>query len=56
MVCSVVLTRDGCENHRAHAAALDAARGRPGLKDTVEDFRLSTEVLEWHAQGEELDR
>ena len=32
-ICSGVLTRDGYENHRAHAAAPDAARGRPGLGD-----------------------
>src|SRR3989442_4383218 len=36
------------------AAALDAARGKPGLEDTVERFRFFNEVLEWHAHGEEL--
>src|SRR5437762_12720954 len=36
------------------AAALDAARGKPGLEDTVERFRFVNEVLEWHAHGEEL--
>jgi len=36
------------------AAALDAARGRPGLEATVERFRFFNEVLEWHAHGEEL--
>src|SRR3954462_10099665 len=36
------------------AAALDAARGKPGLEDTVERFRFFIEVLEWHAHGEEL--
>ena len=36
------------------AAALDAARGKPGLADTVERFRFFNEVLEWHAHGEEL--
>src|SRR4029078_8980364 len=36
------------------AAALDAARGKPGLAGTVERFRFFNEVLEWHAHGEEL--
>src|SRR6186997_1626159 len=36
------------------AAALDAARGKPGLEATVERFRFMNEVLEWHAHGEEL--
>ena len=36
------------------AAALDAARGKPGLSETVERFRFFNEVLEWHAHGEEL--
>src|ERR1700690_3936323 len=34
-------------------AALDAARGKPGLEATVERFRFFNEVLEWHAHGEE---
>jgi hypothetical protein len=36
------------------AAALDAARGKPGLVPTVGRFRFFNEVLVWHAQGEEL--
>ena len=36
------------------AAALEAARGKPGLDETVERFRFFNEVLEWHAHGEEL--
>jgi hypothetical protein len=36
------------------SAALDSARGRPGLAATVERFRFFNEVLEWHAHGEEL--
>ena len=36
------------------SAALDAARGKPGLEDTIERFRFFNEVLEWHAHGEEL--
>ena len=36
------------------AAALDSARGKPGLEATVERFRFMNEVLEWHAHGEEL--
>jgi hypothetical protein len=36
------------------AAALDSARGKPGLDVTVERFRFMNEVLEWHAHGEEL--
>jgi hypothetical protein len=35
-------------------AALDAARGRPGLEATVERFHFLNEVLEWHAHGEEM--
>ena len=35
-------------------AALDSARGMPGLAATVERFRFFNEVLEWHAHGEEL--
>src|SRR5512143_2265783 len=36
------------------AAALDAARGMPGLAETVERFRFFNEILVWHAHGEEL--
>jgi hypothetical protein len=36
------------------AAALDTARGTPGLMAEVERFRLFNEVLVWHAHGEEL--
>ena len=36
------------------AAALDSARGKPGLAPTIERFRFFNEVLVWHAQGEEL--
>lgn len=36
------------------AAALDAARGKPGLETTIERFRFFNEVLVWHAHGEEL--
>ena len=36
------------------AAALDAARGKPGLEATIERFRFFNEVLVWHAHGEEL--
>ena len=36
------------------AAALGAARGKPGLEATVERFQFFNEVLEWHAHGEEL--
>ena len=35
------------------AAALDSARGKPGLETTIERFRFFNEVLEWHAQGED---
>src|SRR5512139_2291429 len=35
-------------------AALDSARGKPGLAPTVERFRFFNEVLVWHAKGEEL--
>ena len=34
-------------------AALESARGRPGLAATVERFRFLNEVLEWHAHGED---
>jgi hypothetical protein len=36
------------------AAALDSARGKPGLEPTLERFRFFNEVLVWHAHGEEL--
>jgi hypothetical protein len=36
------------------AAALDSARGKPGLEPTIERFRFLNEVLVWHAEGEEL--
>jgi len=36
------------------AAALDSARGKPGLSSAVERFRFFNEVLVWHAHGEEL--
>jgi len=36
------------------AAALDSARGKPGLTPAVERFRFFNEVLVWHAHGEEL--
>ena len=36
------------------AAALAAARGRPGLDSTIERFRFFNEALAWHAKGEEL--
>jgi len=35
-------------------AALDSARGKPGLTATIERFRFFNEVLVWHAHGEEL--
>lgn len=34
-------------------AALASARGKPGLKATIERFRFFNEVLEWHAFGED---
>ncbi len=36
------------------AAALDSARGKPGLQPALERFRFFNEVLVWHANGEEL--
>ena len=36
------------------AAALDSARGKPGLTPAIERFRFLNEVLVWHAHGEEL--
>ncbi len=39
---------------RIDAAALDSARGKPGLAPMVERFRFFNEVLVWHAHGEEL--
>lgn len=36
------------------AAALEFARGKPGLAPTVDRFRFFNEVLVWHARGEEL--
>jgi len=35
-------------------AALDSARGKPGLAPAVERFRFFNDVLVWHAHGEEL--
>jgi hypothetical protein len=36
------------------AAALDSARGKPGLAQAIERFRFLNEILVWHAHGEEL--
>jgi hypothetical protein len=36
------------------AAALDSARGKPGLAPALERFRFFNEILVWHAHGEEL--
>ena len=36
------------------AAALESARGKPGLTPAVERFRFLNEILVWHARGEEL--
>jgi hypothetical protein len=36
------------------AAALDSARGKPGLAPVVERFHFFNEILVWHAKGEEL--
>ena len=36
------------------AAALESARGKPGLTAKIERFRFFNEVLVWHAHGEEL--
>jgi hypothetical protein len=35
-------------------AALESARGKPGLEPTLERFRFFNEILVWHAHGEEL--
>ena len=35
-------------------AALNSARGKPGLADDVDRYRFFNEVLVWHAEGEEL--
>ena len=34
-------------------AALDSARGKPGLMPVIERFRFFNEMLVWHANGEE---
>ena len=39
---------------RIDAAALDSARGREGLNDTIERFLFFNDVLVWHAHGEEM--
>jgi hypothetical protein len=36
------------------AVALDAARGTPGVALTAGRFQLFSEILDWHAKGEEL--
>jgi hypothetical protein len=36
------------------SAALETARGKPGLEPTLERFRFFNEILVWHAHGEEL--
>lgn len=35
-------------------AALETARGKPGLAPTLERFRFFNEILVWHAHGEEI--
>ena len=42
-----------CDIELIDAAALESARGKPGLDATVERFRFLNEVLEWHAHGED---
>jgi hypothetical protein len=39
---------------RIDAAALNSARGKPGLAPAIGRFRFFNEVLVWHAHGEEL--
>jgi hypothetical protein len=36
------------------AAALGAARGKPGLEPAIARYRFFQEILDWHAHGEEL--
>jgi hypothetical protein len=36
------------------SAALESARGKPGLEAAVERFRFFNEMLVWHAHGEEI--
>jgi len=36
------------------AAALDMARGKPGLEPALERYRFFNEILVWHAHGEEM--
>jgi len=36
------------------AAALDTARGKPGLASQIERYRFLDKVLVWHARGEEV--
>jgi hypothetical protein len=36
------------------SAALELARGKPGLESQLERFRFFNEMLVWHAHGEEL--
>ena len=40
--------------HQIDAAALDSARGVPGLESTIERYHFFNEVLVWHGHGEEL--
>ena len=39
---------------RIDSAALDSAKGKGGVADTLERFRFFNEILVWHARGEEL--
>jgi hypothetical protein len=40
--------------NRIDTAALELARGKPGLETQLERFRFLNEMLVWHAHGEEL--
>ena len=39
---------------RIDAAAMESARGKEDLNDTIGRFRFFNEILVWHAHGEEL--
>jgi hypothetical protein len=53
---AIIAIHNGFRNDLSQidAAALKAARGKPGQESSIERYTFLNEVLVWHAKGEEL--